>query len=398
MRPKPKGLGTGQVQSLRSYLYDVSVLHSLTLGRLVWECSARSRREDPLRKLNQYWSSQNHHLVTTFESLTVRDDLQFLTMLPWEILIASEGLIDRRQKWCPACLKETPYERLLWTLAEAKCCPVHGIELEQACTSCGAVGRASSSRPSWAYCRCGFDHGEGKQARQADEDSIWASNQLSKLLAHAYSRPSIEKGRIRDIWSRVVFPMFPSKTEAARVLGLSDAMVYMALERSYRMTMPKLLGICRALELDLPDLLTKDISLLKPNLCPAKTPLAKRKILSKAELHQKIVEALAKTPKATQTQRSIAAAVGLSTARLQQQFPDIAERLVRERKNRMRTEAKRKNAVIIRKMVEMLREDSGISTKALAAVCGISLFQTGKALVARARALAQDPQLEFRLP
>jgi hypothetical protein len=84
--------------------------------------------------------------MTKLEALTLREDLQFLTFLPFRTVISKRETCRRQRAWCPSCLNEqfeesgTIYEHLLWTHKYVTVCPAHKLKLQIHCPHCGLPG------------------------------------------------------------------------------------------------------------------------------------------------------------------------------------------------------------------------------------------------------------------
>jgi transcriptional regulator with XRE-family HTH domain len=93
--------------------------------------------------------------VAILESLTLRDDLHFLTMLPWRDVLPVRGLLRPVRAWCPASLEEwrnaaqVVYEPLLWSLEAVTVCGRHGRRLQTRCPYDDCV-QASPPLGRWA--------------------------------------------------------------------------------------------------------------------------------------------------------------------------------------------------------------------------------------------------------
>ncbi|WP_442949906.1 TniQ family protein [Nostoc sp.] len=74
--------------------------------------------------------------------MTLRNDLQFLTLLTWSELLPSNNLLRSIRAWCPTCYEERRttsqlvFEHLLWSLDVVKVCPHHHQKLSQKCPHC----------------------------------------------------------------------------------------------------------------------------------------------------------------------------------------------------------------------------------------------------------------------
>ena len=113
---EPIGLNTGYVESLTSYVARLAEAHSVPPGTLlameVKPMLKNSRDENPLnshsiatlygqasvRALNGT-QTRARQLVKALEALTLRRDLQFLTLLPWAFVFPVLGLLKRFQAW-----------------------------------------------------------------------------------------------------------------------------------------------------------------------------------------------------------------------------------------------------------------------------------------------------------
>jgi len=398
LRPAPIGVGTGGVQSIRSYIRDLAMLHYVTPLQLIWECVPSTRRQDKARKIVPHWLRNTEVLVDAFEALTVRSDLRYLTLLPWRNVLSSIGLITNRQRWCPDCLRESPHEPLLWTVGPVICCPVHERALLTECPKCHFVPSAQSTRPSWLNCsRCGHDYTQGTSFVPAQEHDLWVAKQVSELIARGSQLSEPGRERVVRVWNEVIFPAFPSKADARRKLDLSNPVVDLA-QRGHRFTLPLLLGICRRLTLNLADVVAGDITLLRPQLSAEEYTLPKRKVLTRDQLLGKIHEELAGSKGRSHTMRSIAKSVGFSTKRFRMDFPDQAAALVRRREAERRKKSQLRRANFINTLVAIIqREGPEVSDGQLRRESGLSFFPHMRAWVQEARArAASQPELPLQ--
>jgi hypothetical protein len=247
LRPEPKGFGTGQVQSLSSYLCDVADLHSLQIGQLLWYFSPSARRSClGFRKTIANWANREAYLVEVFGALTKRDDLHFLTHLPWEQIISNNGLRSLHTRWCPLCLRHDPYGRLLWTYQEVDDCPIHEIKLKSACGKCGVVTHRRALRPAGLYCECGHDHRHDEETCPANNETLWKATQISNFLAKAVEQPEVKITRLQEVLRGVLLPMFDSANDLLRHTGLPLNSFYGDHGHIRRMTIPGLLGTARS--------------------------------------------------------------------------------------------------------------------------------------------------------
>ena len=106
---------------------------------------------------------QSRSWVHALEAATSRNDLRFLTLLPFREILPHQGLLFRRaQAWCPQCLHQRGRERkaaylpLLWSLRPVTICALHGQPLLELCPYCSrSFGPLlANSRPGYCgHCR-----------------------------------------------------------------------------------------------------------------------------------------------------------------------------------------------------------------------------------------------------
>ena len=118
---KPIGIETPQVESLTSYISRLAEAHCLPMRKLVLhiilplygKSYLPSGAEDS--NITAFWkdssafngtSTSAGELVGVLERLTNRDNLRFLTMLPWAEALSCRYLTRRTKAWCPFCYQE----------------------------------------------------------------------------------------------------------------------------------------------------------------------------------------------------------------------------------------------------------------------------------------------------
>ncbi|MBC8121489.1 MAG: helix-turn-helix domain-containing protein [Gemmatimonadaceae bacterium] len=158
---QPEGLGTPQVESLTGYIVRLARLHRVSPGVLVGQefaprvtgtmgtidCKRSTSRGFNRAIARAPWTIDGsgttaRKWVAAASALTLRQDLEGLTMLPWATVFSEKSLCRRTRAWCPICLADgleasrVVYEPLLWKLAAVNCCPLHGVVLSTQCTEC----------------------------------------------------------------------------------------------------------------------------------------------------------------------------------------------------------------------------------------------------------------------
>jgi AraC-like DNA-binding protein len=210
----PMGVGTAFVESLSGYLARLAEAHAVSAGSLVRkELSAsvtwgRMRPAEISYAINGVGTSAKQS-VQALENLTMRSDLRYLTLLPFEQLFPKPFLFRSVRAWCPACYELTSSqgapicEPLLWSLRLVEVCPRHGGLLATTCPRCLRSQRplAATLRPGFCS-RCGFwlgyktDQSIHHSPEPAPaEYQLWLAHALGELLANA---PQIQPERLRD--------------------------------------------------------------------------------------------------------------------------------------------------------------------------------------------------------
>jgi transcriptional regulator with XRE-family HTH domain len=258
----PIGIGTPAVESLTGYVTRLAAAHGVVTRRLVEsEILPRLGRSYLLRLTvtgdsSSIWKDGEtralnglgalaRDLARAVGTLTLRDDLQWLTLRPWAEVIPVKGLLRRHRAWCPACYEawrqsgSVLYEPLLWALAPVTACPQHQRALQLACpyTDCGRslplLGRRSSPG---ACSACGRYLGRraedqvGSASTLSDEAfraQLWVSTALGELLAGA---PGLSAAPTRARLARVIALAVEkiaggNLTRFARDVGISPGVV-----------------------------------------------------------------------------------------------------------------------------------------------------------------------------
>ena len=202
---KPQGLGTGQVESLQSYLLSLAHAHRVSPYQLAARVLAPLRRSiktaihvrlDWTRHAGKRLLGATDNTEDWLHMLgraTGRVDLVYTTLYPLGAYINAEGLFSSAYRHCPQCLLDDiannrpTYRRLLWHLAVVTCCPVHATSLVESscgrpatehlsprtrkllggvCPSCGAVGYGCVT----------------SVVADANDEELWKARQCELLL------------------------------------------------------------------------------------------------------------------------------------------------------------------------------------------------------------------------
>ncbi len=299
---EPIGLNTGYVESLTSYVARLALAHSVPPGRLlVMEVKPiiKEQENPPPHPLNSHsiltlygqtsiralngTQTRARQLVKALEALTLRRDLQFLTLLPWAFVFPVLGLLKRFQAWCPDCYqewlnhKQVIYAPLLWALQVVKICPVHHRPLESQCPHCHRqfLPLWRNSRPGFCL-QCGGWLGTSSELSPQWQNlfsetaklerEIWKVETLGELMAQAQCFPfpppreTIEK----MLKAYVHEYTFGNVSALARWLGLSRHEFFRWCSGATIPNLAQLLNICYTLETPLIDFLQMKVVALSP--------------------------------------------------------------------------------------------------------------------------------------
>ncbi|MUG98905.1 hypothetical protein F7734_44080 [Scytonema sp. UIC 10036] len=177
---EPIGIGTSKCESLISYLIRLAETHCVTPDKLIkhnihplfWGhedfCTyykgiiGRTFIHYSHIKLLNFSGWYTSKLVECLQSLTLREDLVFLTMMHWHELIHHLYLSRYYKAWCPLCYdywrqnKLPIYEPLLWSFEPVIMCEHHHSPLVTQCPHCNQKLPMLTATTRHGYCNhCG---------------------------------------------------------------------------------------------------------------------------------------------------------------------------------------------------------------------------------------------------
>lgn len=300
----PVGIGTPTVESVTGYVARLAATHSVTVRRLVVSellpLLGRPYLSSPVNAgLSAFWQSETRalngtrgmarDLVRALETQTLRDDLRWLTMLPWAAVAPSHGLLRRHRAWCPACYDawrqagQEISEPLLWTLLPVTTCPRHRRRLQQVCPhpACRRPLPVLGQRSRPGHCAVcerwlGIPAEHGLQHRDDLTEPEWQEQQwvvqaLGELLAGAPTL-AVHPTRVRmteAIASAVEVAAGGNVSVFARDLGLAMETVAQWRQGTTIPSLPWLLYLCHRLG-------TTPLRLLTDNVVRAPQPTVER--------------------------------------------------------------------------------------------------------------------------
>jgi hypothetical protein len=286
----PVGLGTPLVECLTSYFSRVAEAHSVSPGALqhyevprygahrqnIFSCGIKSRARSFTAGINAT-GALAADIVSAIGKLTARDNLQYLTMIPWKSIFPSPMLMRGVAAWCPVCLAswaktgKTVYVPLLWTLEAVKFCPCHRCALRLTCPHCSLPQPLLGQRSWVGFCtRCkrwlGSDSGTDNPDlhsttlhQDAPEWEIWAASQLADLIQAGYHNPPLVTREQLAELVRIGGDL-EGLSGFARILGVSSTSVCDWRRGARHPTLPVYLRLARAFNVTLVNLLTGRVS------------------------------------------------------------------------------------------------------------------------------------------
>jgi len=269
---EPIGLGTPEVEGLRSYLVRLSRSHGICVRHMVRGVLTRA---DPrigsvsnsafLRVGAGTLNGLGDHatrFAAALETLTTRRGLSHLTMLPWRDLFPRNGagLLARSPQWCSACLREAVIDEreishpLVWSLGMATACRLHGTALRDRCPSCGKAQPFLPSRPSLlrcAHCWALLAQEGRPDESTASEATQWIANALGDLVSARLLPTGIDPRHVflKRVESLVLRYAAGNRAEFCRAAGLKPQALKNWFSRNERPSIPQFLRICYAANL-----------------------------------------------------------------------------------------------------------------------------------------------------
>lgn len=283
----PAGFGTSMVECLTSYISRLAQAHSVTPGvlynREVMKHGPTHRNMFARRvkaDARSFTCCINAaggvatDLVSAIEKMTARNDLQYLTLLPWKPLLPTPLLLRGVAAWCPMCLTgwekagNTVYVPLLWTLDVVKICPFHRCSLRLTCPNCG-LAQPLLGQCSWVgfctRCKCwlgtdlGKDDAESSSREETQDWEIWVANQIADLVEAGFHSPSLLTTAHLSQLINVATDL-RGMSGFARILGVSVDSIDHWRKGYNRPTLPVYLRLARVFGVSLVSLLTGKLS------------------------------------------------------------------------------------------------------------------------------------------
>jgi len=285
----PAGFGTSMVECLTSYISRLAQAHSVTPGilhhrevtkrgaarRNIFACGIKARSRSFTCGINAT-GGVAADFVSAIGKMTARNDLHYLTLLPWKPLLPSPLLMRGVAAWCPVCLTsweqagKPVYVPLLWTLEVVKFCPFHRRALRLTCPHC-SLPQPLLGQCSWVgFCtRC--KRWLGSDSRNDDTESfsilrqetpdweMWVANQIADLIEVGFHGPPLLTTAQLSQLIRVGTDL-EGMSAFARILGVSVGSISHWRKGTKHPTLPVYLRLARVFGATLVRLLAGKIS------------------------------------------------------------------------------------------------------------------------------------------
>ncbi len=296
---KPIGMGTGGAESLTSYIARLAAAHSLTpavlLGRTLASFMDKKYWLQGGARPGTRGSALGHSFgehakaingigviakdwVAALQTVTLRTDLSFLTMLPWTDVFTHRNLLRSSRTWCPSCYQDWRlngqqiYEPLLWTFRDLDVCTRHHRRLISQCQHCHRK-LPWLARCAQAGCCSKCDEWLGTSLDEVSNDApildhklewqIWIAKNLEELIIAARRLPSPPKGRTAQSISSCINQASDGvMNRFARLIGKRKNTVWGWQHGQAQIPIDDLLRICNRVGISLVDFLYADTFVL----------------------------------------------------------------------------------------------------------------------------------------
>jgi transcriptional regulator with XRE-family HTH domain len=276
---QPIGVGTFYVESLTSYIQRLAMEHHVSNGVLISREIAPLVKQELLYKNAQGSISKDYarthqlngtcasakNIVSALQKLTLRNDLQYLTLLTWSEVIDQKQLIKSTRSWCPSCYKQWKetdqiiYEPLIWFIEVVKICPIHYQPLRSFCPNCHRANRSLNrfSKPGYCY-YCNNWLGTSEVIDENSIESVYYElesqkvvvNHIGNLIASfPYSSVLPSKERLLEVFTACANCCENNTAALGRIFNVLHVTAYNWVHGKSLPSINSLLWICEILEI-----------------------------------------------------------------------------------------------------------------------------------------------------
>jgi hypothetical protein len=273
----PQGKGTPLIESLSSYINRLAWIYGVNPRILVTQeifpnlCRSHHTRTSPGRLGN--FCQEDVKTINgigeaaadwsqTLERLTMRSDLQSLTLNEWASGFSPFGLLNPSPRWCPICYYEWRekglpiYQPLQWSLRDITICLLHKRQLVQLCPHCKKKQSTIAATSRLGFCtRCNCWLGVsavGTEVNEIDDDQLrwqyWIVNVIEELRRTVISQGSLPWSGLTTGLSTCI-EIFGSARSLARRVGISYVVFQRWKKCISKPSFRSMLVFCRALNI-----------------------------------------------------------------------------------------------------------------------------------------------------
>jgi hypothetical protein len=356
---EPVGVGTAYVESLTGYIARLAESHCLLPGVLICKEIAPSvkkvfvkkRDSRGLRALFDRATALNGigsiacDFAQALETLTLRKDLRFLTLLSWAEILSLRGLFRTHKAWCPACYDEwylsgqVVYEPLLWILDAITVCPHHHQILLNHCPHCHQQQPLLTWRSRPGYCsNCGdwlgINLGNTPSTELHDEFKYqaWLVDNIGELIAAAprLSSTPTRENITKSLRCAVDIVAEGNVAAFARLLEMPKNTVWMWHTGKVLPQLDVLLQVCYCLGISLLDFLTNEaiyteprIKITQKSLTRQCSPRPAQKSFNSIQVRQALLSALNNAQEPPPTMKEVVERLDYNRRTIYRHFPDL---------------------------------------------------------------------------
>ena len=299
---EPIGLGTGDVESLTSYLMRLASAHWVSPTRL-YQDLVQKRYGGNVRKLKSTAGLDSRGNAATWLSnaLAVHSplpvDFSKLTCLPLSDIVSKrqQGVMASTMRWCVLCYADMQkhgrplHNKLLWSLKPIDACPAHEIHLSTTCSNCGRRPDFNRSNSIVGRCsNCGSDLSEQEPGRPISlgtrEALLWKSRAIRDFIGANWSDPPRQIDLRRSLETVIESIGQGSRTRLAKELNLSRYLVLDWTKQNKRPNLVAFVEFCYRLDIpparffDQTEMLITGPLRVRPNFsCQRRTPMSDKK-------------------------------------------------------------------------------------------------------------------------
>lgn len=362
---EPIGIATPLVESFTGYIARLAHAHSILPGVLmerelvpfVKKASKNNKSEYLVSRAGVFTrigtlnsvGAMAANWVEAVETLTLRNDICYLTMLTWAELFPSRGLLRRNWAYCPICYEEwnssaqVIYEPLIWSINQIKVCLRHRCFLCLQCIRCNQPFPPLGWNSMPGFCpKCQGWLGISSNAKLPNLQNLseeeWQSQtfiilSIGELIATA---PQLSFPLKKEIISKAISNYVNELSEGniaafARLLNIPKNTVWMWCTGKALPSIDILVKVCQRLGISILELLKQevlpsyrfDINNLTQKELPVNTYIKPRRALNIQKIQQILEGFLEHGESPPPSMEEVARCLEYGPRFLRRHFPDL---------------------------------------------------------------------------